>query len=174
LFPFSPAPYAEAEATPRSSKTSPSKGRDGTPSASARSSPAPVASQRPNLNLLRYAADKIVSRFTAANKQERELAGVSSAISKSTSKSSSIQHVKDAYFFPKFLTSRNLLELQIADSFFRRQILVQLLIVLQYLRGFSTTERLKALKVDNLNRTLIPHAHVEDSEVRWTDLVHRG
>ena len=41
-----------------------------------------------------------------------------------------------SYFFPKFLTSRNLLSLELADPAFRRQILVQTLILFQYLLAF--------------------------------------
>jgi len=36
-------------------------------------------------------------------------------------------------FFPKYLTNRRLLELQLGDPDFRRYFLVQLLIILQYL-----------------------------------------
>ncbi|RUS22164.1 hypothetical protein BC937DRAFT_90120 [Endogone sp. FLAS-F59071] len=51
------------------------------------------------------------------------------------------QDVKHEIFFPKFLTSKDLLKLEMADPYFRRHILVQFLIVLQYLLGFSSRER---------------------------------
>ncbi|KAI8613097.1 THO complex, subunit THOC1 [Chytriomyces sp. MP71] len=43
----------------------------------------------------------------------------------------------DEYFFPKFLTSRNLFELQMKDISFRRQIMVQLLIILQFFTNLT-------------------------------------
>ncbi|ORY52100.1 hypothetical protein BCR33DRAFT_712307 [Rhizoclosmatium globosum] len=45
--------------------------------------------------------------------------------------------LKDEYFFPKFLTSRNLFELQIKDISFRRQIMVQMLIIFQFFMGLT-------------------------------------
>ncbi|KAH8557016.1 THO complex subunit 1 transcription elongation factor-domain-containing protein [Umbelopsis sp. PMI_123] len=51
-----------------------------------------------------------------------------------------IRDVYNDYFFPKFLTSRELLELELEDVSFRRTVLVQFLIALQYLEGHSNNE----------------------------------
>ncbi|KAJ3084861.1 hypothetical protein HK100_009243 [Physocladia obscura] len=50
--------------------------------------------------------------------------------------------LKDQYFFPKFLTSRNLFELQIKDVSFRRQIMVQMLIIFQFFMGLVNKQQL--------------------------------
>ncbi|KAI9286428.1 THO complex subunit 1 transcription elongation factor-domain-containing protein [Umbelopsis sp. AD052] len=51
-----------------------------------------------------------------------------------------IRDVYNDYFFPKFLTSRELLELELEDVSFRRTVLVQFLIAFQYLEGHSNNE----------------------------------
>ncbi|KAG9050630.1 hypothetical protein FS837_003730 [Tulasnella sp. UAMH 9824] len=45
------------------------------------------------------------------------------------------------YFFAKYLTSPDLLDYELADSVFRRQVLVQLLILLRYLLLFTPREK---------------------------------
>ncbi|KAJ3391046.1 hypothetical protein HDU84_006561 [Entophlyctis sp. JEL0112] len=45
--------------------------------------------------------------------------------------------ITDQYFFPKFLTSWNLFELQVKDVSFRRQIMVQMLIIFQFFMGLT-------------------------------------
>ncbi|KAG2185829.1 hypothetical protein INT43_002266 [Umbelopsis isabellina] len=51
-----------------------------------------------------------------------------------------VRDVYNEYFFPRFLTSRELLELELADISFRRTVLVQFLIALQYLDGYRSAE----------------------------------
>ncbi|CEH14770.1 Nuclear matrix protein [Ceraceosorus bombacis] len=46
-------------------------------------------------------------------------------------------------FFPKYLTGRNLLEYELKDPNFRRHVLVQWLILFQYLLSFTPTQREK-------------------------------
>lgn len=54
----------------------------------------------------------------------------------------SLEDVKDSqHFFAKFLTNPKLLSLQLSDSNFRRSVLVQFLILFQYL---SSTVKFKA------------------------------
>lgn len=84
------------------------------------------------------------------------------------------EEVMEHYFFPKFLTSRNLLELevrpflpflargkltkvtQLADAAFRRQILVQALVLFQYLLNFSPAERAKSVALPMTNGPALP------------------
>ncbi|KAH9171037.1 THO complex subunit 1 transcription elongation factor-domain-containing protein [Lactarius sanguifluus] len=56
------------------------------------------------------------------------------------------------YFFAKFLTSPDLLDLEIADTHFRRQFLFQLLVLLYHLQTF--TKEAKATWVTPRNRSL--------------------
>ncbi|KAJ3246019.1 hypothetical protein HDU78_008025 [Chytriomyces hyalinus] len=55
----------------------------------------------------------------------------------SNSKKSTSLKTQDEYFFPKFLTSRNLFDLQLKDISFRRQIMVQMLIIFQFYIGLT-------------------------------------
>lgn len=43
--------------------------------------------------------------------------------------------VKETYYFAKYLTNEKLLELQLSDSNFRRYVLLQFLIMFQYLNS---------------------------------------
>ncbi|KAJ4470809.1 THO complex subunit 1 transcription elongation factor-domain-containing protein [Lentinula aciculospora] len=68
------------------------------------------------------------------------------------------------YFFAKFLTSPELLDLELADTQFRRQILFQLLIVLNHLLTHSKAEKPKW--ITNKNRSLympIPEWSLDDA-----------
>lgn len=102
---------------------------------------------------LRDGLTKTLAVFAAATQKEKELAGSSgSGVSSSSSSSVSskrsdrgegkdgdaedLENKSEYYFFPKFLTSRNLLELELADPSFRRQILVQTLVLFQYVLAF--------------------------------------
>ena len=59
---------------------------------------------------------------------------------------------KSEYYFAKYLTSSELLDLEIADTHFRRQFLFQLLILLSHLLAFTKaawgTTRCRSLQVD--------------------------
>lgn len=61
-------------------------------------------------------------------------------------------------YFPKFLTSSKLFHLELADAGFRRQILVQLLVLFQYLTGTvkfkKDTQKLSKLQVLSLAMTV--------------------
>ncbi|KAI8815423.1 THO complex, subunit THOC1 [Cladochytrium replicatum] len=59
------------------------------------------------------------------------------------------------YFFPKYLTSRNLFNLELLDVSFRRQILIQILVMVQFLIGQSAKEKEKLGTTDqNINKSV--------------------
>ncbi|OZJ04340.1 hypothetical protein BZG36_02384 [Bifiguratus adelaidae] len=72
---------------------------------------------------------------------------------------------KQHHFFPKFLTGRNLLPLEISDPYFRRNILVQILIVFQYLLGFSQSSQKEAHVL--LNNSLKTPYTLSDDDANW-------
>ncbi|KAI0297614.1 THO complex subunit 1 transcription elongation factor-domain-containing protein [Multifurca ochricompacta] len=77
------------------------------------------------------------------------------------------------YFFAKFLTSPDLLDLEIADTHFRRQFLFQLLVLLHHLQTF--TKEAKASWVSSRNRSLQMDFTLEDDAVQWvSDTIARG
>nr|KAJ3420523.1 hypothetical protein HK105_005558 [Polyrhizophydium stewartii] len=61
-------------------------------------------------------------------------------------RSSDLSDIRTDYFFPTFLTSQNLFDLELKDPLFRRQILVQVLITLQFLAGLYPDEKERVLK----------------------------
>ncbi|KAI5115877.1 hypothetical protein M0805_001137 [Coniferiporia weirii] len=69
------------------------------------------------------------------------------------------------YFFAKFLTSPELLDLEIADTLFRRQFLFQLLILLTHLLQFSKAE--KQSWVTTRNRSLQMDFTLSPDDVKW-------
>ncbi|KAI9732548.1 MAG: hypothetical protein M1834_003883 [Cirrosporium novae-zelandiae] len=68
-------------------------------------------------------------------------------------------------FNPKYLTSRDLFELEVNDSAFRRHVLVQALIVLDFL--FSLTEKGKAKIANMSNKAVIYSFTLSDEEAKW-------
>ncbi|KAI8814283.1 THO complex, subunit THOC1 [Cladochytrium replicatum] len=59
------------------------------------------------------------------------------------------------YFFPKYLTSRNLFKLELLDISFRRQVLIQVLVMVQFLIGQSAKEKEKLGTTDqNINKSV--------------------
>ncbi|TDL19394.1 hypothetical protein BD410DRAFT_774040 [Rickenella mellea] len=69
------------------------------------------------------------------------------------------------YFFAKFLTSPELLELELSDTVFRRQFLFQLLILLNHLLQF--TKSAKAKWTTNRNRSLQMDFTLEPADAKW-------
>ncbi|PWY98107.1 hypothetical protein BCV70DRAFT_202281 [Testicularia cyperi] len=69
------------------------------------------------------------------------------------------------HFFPKFLTGRKLFEYEIRDTSFRKHILVQYLVLFQYLLSFTPTakENWKEWK----NKTLQAAFTLEEADERW-------
>lgn len=76
-----------------------------------------VPADLPNLRFLRYAGNAMLDLFTEANRKEKDLAGAgrsSTAIANQRAVDSmSVEEVKEHYFFPKFLTSRTLFDLEV-------------------------------------------------------------
>ncbi|KAI9432083.1 THO complex subunit 1 transcription elongation factor-domain-containing protein [Lactarius indigo] len=77
------------------------------------------------------------------------------------------------YFFAKFLTSPDLLDLEIADTHFRRQFLFQLLVLLHHLQTF--TKEAKATWVTPRNRSLQMEFTLEGDAIQWvSDTIARA
>ncbi|KAF5380757.1 hypothetical protein D9757_007163 [Collybiopsis confluens] len=94
-----------------------------------------TAKERALMGSGRSAASSSASPPSAGIKRKRDdLEDNSSSFGHSVSQSNS-------YFFTKFLTSPDLLDLEIADVHFRRQILFQLLILLTHLLNFTKANK---------------------------------
>ncbi|KAI0640295.1 UDP-glucose 4-epimerase [Trametes polyzona] len=69
------------------------------------------------------------------------------------------------YYFAKYLTSPELLDLEVADTHFRRQFLFQLLILLNHLLNF--TKAAKATWSTSRNRSLQMDFTLEPADAQW-------
>lgn len=145
-----------------------------------------------NLSVLQQGVSKVLTLFAEASKKEKALQGAAkdpsnrNAGSKSVAeaKTATEEDVKKMFFYPKYLTSQSLLDLQvrkqlasyvshtdclgqIADSNFRKQVLVQFLILFQYLHTFTETNKVKlAASLKFPNRSVQPPLRLQESDVR--------
>ncbi|MBW0514252.1 hypothetical protein O181_053967 [Austropuccinia psidii MF-1] len=108
------------------------------PTTTSASDPTSLQPSTPNLKKLKDGISKTLEVFGRMTKKEIEM-GSSTQSHKRFDDPDGFEQ----FFFPKFLTKSNLLDLEIADPYFRRQVLTQFLIILQYIRGFSPEERQK-------------------------------
>ncbi|BGP27097.1 THO complex subunit 1 [Rhodotorula toruloides] len=113
-----------------------------------------------------------LAAFAAATKKEKELAGsakegVLSGKAEESEVNAEEKEGLEEYFFPKFLTSRNLLELELADANFRRQILVQMLILYQYLLSLTPAERARVQSFTPLNAAALSPFTLQAEHETW-------
>ncbi|KAG1779569.1 THO complex subunit 1 transcription elongation factor-domain-containing protein [Suillus placidus] len=117
------------------------------------------------------AVDKVLPVIKEATTKERAMMGNrGSSGASSNSKRKREPELGEAsnnseYFFAKFLTSPDLLNLEIADTHFRRQVLFQLLILLHHLLSF--TKVAKAVWSTPRNRSLQMDFTLESADAQW-------
>ncbi|KAH0597090.1 hypothetical protein MHUMG1_05399 [Metarhizium humberi] len=72
-------------------------------------------------------------------------------------------------FNPKYLTSKDLFELEISDLSFRRHILVQALIITDFLLSLSTEtrEKLAGLNTRSLNKSVLYSDQLSEENTKW-------
>ncbi|GAD94918.1 THO complex subunit Tho1 [Paecilomyces variotii No. 5] len=75
-------------------------------------------------------------------------------------------------FNPKYLTSRDLFDLEISDIAFRRHVLVQALIILDFL--LSLTPKAKAKLADLTNKSVLYNFVLNDDDARWATNIRHG
>ncbi|KAI9886916.1 MAG: hypothetical protein M1823_001285 [Watsoniomyces obsoletus] len=74
-------------------------------------------------------------------------------------------------FNPKYLTSRDLFELEISDLAFRRHILVQALIILDFLLSLTPKEKAKLAELNLQNKSVQYQFTLDDDNAKWvTDM----
>ncbi|ESK93415.1 udp-glucose epimerase [Moniliophthora roreri MCA 2997] len=138
------------------------------------SKPSHFASHPSAFAEFKVAISKILPVLKEANAKERLMMGSKAAVPAPGSKRKREREqdedegeATEEYFFAKFLTSPELLDLEIADTHFRRQILLQLLILLSHLLTF--TKSTKATWVTPRNRSLHMDFTLSDDtgEVQW-------
>ncbi|KAG5930159.1 hypothetical protein E4U53_002295 [Claviceps sorghi] len=70
-------------------------------------------------------------------------------------------------FNPKYLTSKDLFELEISDLSFRRHILVQALIVTDFLLSLSAGAKEKLANLNASNKSVIYNDQLSDEDAKW-------
>ncbi|KAI1878076.1 uncharacterized protein JN550_000258 [Neoarthrinium moseri] len=73
-------------------------------------------------------------------------------------------------FNPKYLTSRDLFELEMSDLFFRRHILIQAIIVLDFLRSLTAAAKAKSATIQHPNKSVMYHDKTTSEEDdKWAE-----
>lgn len=131
------------------------------------------------LKAFQYAVNSILPVLSEATKKERTLAGVKTVAGSKRKRDESedivlldrgTENSHTEYSFTKYLSSPGLLELQLADTNFRRQFLFQLLILLQHLRNFTEAER--ASWMGPHNRALHMDFVLSETDENWVKEVN--
>ncbi|TFK41974.1 THO complex subunit 1 transcription elongation factor-domain-containing protein [Crucibulum laeve] len=129
----------------------------------------PLFSSKETFPEFREAVNKVIPVVKEATAKERAMMG-----SRTGTGTVSLKRKRDAddeesntneYFFAKFLTSPDLLDLEIADTHFRRQFLFQLLILLNHLLAF--TKAAKANWATTRNRSLQMDFTLDVEDAKW-------
>ncbi|CCG82964.1 Putative uncharacterized protein [Taphrina deformans PYCC 5710] len=124
--------------------------------------PAHIISAPLILARFRSALDTVLQAFEAIENVQVRLHG--DTVSISPLDTETIR----GYFTPKMLTSKKLLALELADLTFRRHVLIQALIVLQYLTGLSAQSKDNwNAKVLTTNKSLITPYVLPTSDAEW-------
>ncbi|KIJ22219.1 hypothetical protein PAXINDRAFT_160129 [Paxillus involutus ATCC 200175] len=119
----------------------------------------------------KHAVDKVLPVIKEATTKERAMmgnrstAGQSGPLKRKRDTEPGEETNSSDYFFAKFLTNPDLLNLEIADTHFRRQVLFQLLILLNHLLSF--TKSAKATWATSRNRSLQMDFTLEPSDAQW-------
>ncbi|KAK9775035.1 putative Guanylate kinase-like domain-containing protein [Seiridium cardinale] len=73
-------------------------------------------------------------------------------------------------FNPKYLTSRDLFELEMSDLFFRRHILIQAVIILDFLRSLSASARAKHANIRQPNKSVMySDKSISEEDDKWAE-----
>lgn len=136
--------------------------------------PAPRPDDDGALKEFRIATKRVVDLMSAVNEHELSLAGAEQDHSASASgkgESNPLEGMnteadtdEKESFFPKYLTGRNILESEVRDPSFRRQVLVQFLILLQYILEFNPRRR--SMWENPKNKALLRPYVLPEADVR--------
>ncbi|KAJ7459047.1 THO complex subunit 1 transcription elongation factor-domain-containing protein, partial [Mycena galericulata] len=120
-------------------------------------------------NEFKDAVNKVIPVIREATAKERAMmgsrAGGSVSLKRKREPDADESTTVTEYFFAKFLTSPDLLDLEIADTHFRRQFLFQLAILLAHLQTF--TKAAKAVWASARNRSLQMEFTLEPVQAEW-------
>ncbi|KAK3843330.1 MAG: THO complex subunit 1 transcription elongation factor-domain-containing protein [Linnemannia gamsii] len=140
---------------------------------------------------LQEGIDKTLAKFASIEEEEQKSRGqrtestsatAEASTSESTAESAATQSLekkkhslnKDktslpSTYFPKFLTSPKLLQLEIVDPYFRKHILVQFLIMVQYLQSHNLTAKEAQARITTPNRQFLSQWILDVKDQEWTE-----
>ncbi|KAG0329690.1 DNA repair protein rad50, partial [Podila humilis] len=150
--------------------------------------PALLANSPENMSILRKGIEDTLARFADVVKsQRRRRPSLNNSDSKALEMSiettdrltgSKRKHkalgdepYEPTVHFPKFLTSPQLLKLEIVDPYFRKHILVQFLIIIQYLQNHSPSTKELWATLAIPNKVFQPQWTHEDSDNQWAEKI---
>ncbi|KAG0310121.1 hypothetical protein BGZ99_000645 [Dissophora globulifera] len=150
--------------------------------------PALLINSPTNMAKLQTGIEHALAKFSAAeevnqkDRGQRTTSPEPDTITKTSTESSSTAKRKHSQlvdddatepttYFPKFLTSPKLLQLEIADPYFRKHILVQFLITLQYLEGHNADVKDHYAKIRTPNKMFQPQWILEDKDQQWIETI---
>ncbi|KAJ7897244.1 THO complex subunit 1 transcription elongation factor-domain-containing protein [Mycena olivaceomarginata] len=129
----------------------------------------PLFAQPNTFDEFKDAVNKVIPVIREATAKERAMMGsrVGGSVSLKRKREPDAEESSTVteYFFAKFLTSPDLLDLEIADTHFRRQFLFQLAILLSHLQTF--TKAAKAEWATPRNRSLQMEFVLEPAQAEW-------
>ncbi|KAI8989436.1 THO complex subunit 1 transcription elongation factor-domain-containing protein [Pilobolus umbonatus] len=139
-----------------------------------------------NFEKLQEGTKVIIDRFQLIAQKEAEIVGArkyeTSGMKRSRNEASMdedpalaeqmLAEINKDYQFPRLLSSRKLLDLEMEDCRFRRNVIVQFLIIFQYLSGFSKEEKdntadLLAARGSAKQSLVQPTYVLSDEQVEW-------
>ncbi|KAG0201504.1 hypothetical protein BGX28_005690 [Mortierella sp. GBA30] len=153
--------------------------------------PATLNNSRENMDKLQQGMEHTLTRFSVIKEAEQKARGqrlkeLSSdprtaesnesethSTMNGTAKGSKRKHsdsdAEPTTYFPKFLTSPKLLQLEMVDPYFRKHILIQFLIILQYLQDHNESAKEAYAKIVNPNKSFQPQWIMEDKDQEWAN-----
>lgn len=85
-----------------------------------------------------------------------------------------VESSDNSNFNPKYLTSRDLFELEISDLFFRRHILIQAIIVLDFLMSLSQASKAKYASIKQPNKSVMySDKMLGEEDSKWADTLRK-
>ncbi|KAK0233860.1 THO complex subunit 1 transcription elongation factor-domain-containing protein [Armillaria fumosa] len=131
----------------------------------------PLFSDPAAFSTFKDSVDKVLPVLKEATAKERVMmgsrtgSGGAGSLKRKREPQDTGEEIVTDYFFAKFLTSPDLLDLELKDTHFRRQFLFQLLILLSHLLTFVKTAKEKWATVRN--RSLHMDFTLEAADIQW-------
>ncbi|KAI9313753.1 THO complex subunit 1 transcription elongation factor-domain-containing protein [Dichotomocladium elegans] len=144
----------------------------------------PTIFQDKNFTELQTGADAILNKFKQIAANEQEVSGEPHGVAdrpgtkrkrdatdmnEDNDADAMLRDINNQFQFPRLLSSRKLLDLEIEDTRFRRNVLVQFLILFQYLEGFTKTEKERIQQATTKQSLALPTFTLEGDQLEWVD-----